>query len=50
LIDGPHHLFGISPPYNFEPTHNWYLGVNGGECVRVFLLTNPSRIVIDVQH
>ena len=35
---------------DFEATHNWYLGVNGGECVRVFQLTDPSRIVIDVQH
>jgi hypothetical protein len=35
---------------DFEATHSWYLGVNGGECVRVFQLTDPSRIVIDVQH
>jgi hypothetical protein len=35
---------------DFEATHNWYLGVNGGECVRVFQLADPSRIVIDVQH
>jgi hypothetical protein len=35
---------------DFEATHSWYLGVNGGDCVRVFQLTDPSRIVIDVQH
>ncbi|MEX1277737.1 MAG: hypothetical protein WEI16_01635, partial [Chloroflexota bacterium] len=35
---------------DFEATHNWYLGVNGGECLRVFQLTDPSRVVIDVQH
>jgi hypothetical protein len=35
---------------DFEATHSWYLGVDGGECARVFQLTDPSRIVIDVQH
>jgi hypothetical protein len=35
---------------DFEANHNWYLGVNGGDCLRVFQLTDPSRIVIDVQH
>jgi hypothetical protein len=35
---------------DFEATHSWYLGLNGGECLRAFYLTEPSRIVIDVQH
>jgi len=35
---------------DFEATHNWYVGVNGGECLRAFVLTDPSRIVIDIQH
>ncbi|MGH2489174.1 MAG: AMIN-like domain-containing (lipo)protein [Candidatus Limnocylindria bacterium] len=35
---------------DFEATHSWYLGVNSNTCVRVFALTDPSRIVIDVQH
>ncbi len=35
---------------DFEATHSWYLGMNGGECLRAFYLTDPSRIVIDVQH
>jgi hypothetical protein len=35
---------------DFEGTHKWYLGVNGGDCLRAFYLTDPSRIVIDVQH
>lgn len=35
---------------DFEATHSWYLGVKGGTCLRAFQLTDPSRIVIDVQH
>jgi hypothetical protein len=35
---------------DFEATHSWYLGVNGGSCLRVFRLTDPARIVIDIQH
>jgi hypothetical protein len=35
---------------DFEATHSWYLGVNGGDCLRAFVLTDPSRIVIDIQH
>lgn len=42
---------------DYEAVNTWYLGVNGtvlsdpvATCLRVFQLTNPSRIVIDVQH
>ena len=35
---------------DFEATSKWYLGLNGGECLRAFTLNNPTRIVIDVQH
>jgi hypothetical protein len=35
---------------DFEATHGWYLGVNGGSCLRVFRLDDPARIVIDIQH
>ena len=35
---------------DFEATHNWYLGVNGGECLRAFTLLEPRRLVIDIQH
>jgi hypothetical protein len=35
---------------DFEATHSWYLGVNSQTCVRVITLTDPSRIVIDIQH
>jgi hypothetical protein len=35
---------------DFEASHNWYLGVNGGTCLRAFYLTDPARLVIDVQH
>ena len=55
--DGPHNF---EPGYeqivqlvergDFEATNSWYLGLNGGECLRAFTLTNPTRIVIDVQH
>ncbi len=35
---------------DFEATHNWYLGVNGGDCLRAFTLLDPRRLVIDIQH
>ena len=35
---------------DFEAVHNWYLGVNGGTCLRAFTLADPRRLVIDVQH
>ena len=35
---------------DFEATNNWYLGVNGSDCLRAFYLTDPGRLVIDVQH
>jgi hypothetical protein len=35
---------------DFEAVHSWYLGTNGSTCLRAFTLTNPSRLVIDIQH
>ncbi len=35
---------------DFEASHSWYLGTNGSDCLRAFYLTEPGRIVIDVQH
>jgi hypothetical protein len=35
---------------DFEATNTWYLGLNGGECLRAFTLTSPTRIVVDIQH
>jgi hypothetical protein len=35
---------------DFEATHNWYLGVNGAQCLRAFTLLDPDRLVIDIQH
>jgi hypothetical protein len=35
---------------DFEATHNWYLGVNSGDCLRAFSLLDPSRLVIDIRH
>jgi hypothetical protein len=35
---------------DFEAVNNWYLGVNGSTCLRVFPLADPGRLVIDVQH
>ncbi len=28
---------------DFEATHSWFLGTNGGNCLRAFYLTDPSR-------
>lgn len=35
---------------DFEAVNSWYVGFNGGSCVRAAVLTDPSRIVIDLQH
>ena len=35
---------------DFEALNSWYVGLDGGNCLRAALLTDPSRIVIDVQH
>jgi hypothetical protein len=35
---------------DFEAVSAWYLGLNGGGCVRVLTLAGPSRLVIDIEH
>jgi len=35
---------------DFEAVSTWYLGLDGGGCFRVFTLTDPSRLVIDIEH
>ncbi|HEY7738356.1 MAG TPA: hypothetical protein VIC63_04920 [Candidatus Limnocylindria bacterium] len=35
---------------DFEAQSSWYAGMDGGDCIRASVQTNPSRIVIDVQH
>jgi hypothetical protein len=35
---------------DFEAVSTWYLGLHGGACLRVLTLTDPARLVIDVQH
>jgi hypothetical protein len=35
---------------DFEAVNSWYVGFNGGDCIRAAVLTDPSRIVIDLQH
>jgi hypothetical protein len=34
---------------DFEGTVQWALGLSKSACYRVFFLTNPDRLVIDVQ-
>jgi hypothetical protein len=34
---------------NFEGVQQWGLGVQGTPCLRVFTLTSPMRLVVDVQ-
>ena len=34
---------------DFEGTVQLALGINGSVCYRAFILTNPTRLVIDVQ-
>jgi hypothetical protein len=35
---------------DFERVSSWVIGLNGPSCHRVYTLTNPTRLVIDVQH
>lgn len=35
---------------DFEAFNTWYLGANGGRCLRIFHLTDPNRLVFDVKH
>lgn len=33
-----------------EAVSSWYLGLDGGSCIRVLTLSAPSRLVIDIEH
>jgi len=35
---------------DFEAVSTWYLGLDGGGCFRVLTLSDPSRLVIDIEH
>jgi hypothetical protein len=35
---------------DFEAVSSWYLGLDGGGCIRVLTLDDPSRLVIDIEH
>jgi hypothetical protein len=35
---------------DFEAVSTWYLGLDGGGCYRVLTLSDPSRLVIDIEH
>lgn len=35
---------------DFEATNAWYLGLNQEPCLRVFTLTDPMRLVVDIGH
>jgi hypothetical protein len=35
---------------DFEAVATWYAGLSAERCIRVFTLTAPSRLVIDVEH
>ncbi len=35
---------------DFEAVSSWYLGLDGGGCFRVLSLSDPSRLVIDIEH
>jgi len=35
---------------DFEAVSTWYLGMDGGGCLRVMTLPGPSRLVIDIEH
>jgi len=35
---------------DYEAVSTWYLGLDGGGCIRVLTLSEPSRLVIDIEH
>jgi len=35
---------------DFEAVSSWYIGLHEATCARVLTLTDPSRLVIDIQH
>ncbi|MEO8251543.1 MAG: hypothetical protein ABI978_01910 [Chloroflexota bacterium] len=35
---------------DFEAVSTWYVGLDGGGCIRVLTLAGPSRMVIDIEH
>jgi hypothetical protein len=35
---------------DFEAQSTWYFGLTGDACTRVFTLTEPDRLVIDIEH
>jgi len=35
---------------DFEAVSTWYLGMDGGGCLRVLTLAGPNRLVIDIEH
>jgi hypothetical protein len=35
---------------DFERQSTWYFGLTAESCVRVILLADPARLVIDVEH
>jgi len=35
---------------DFEAVSTWYLGLDGGGCIRVLTLADPGRLVIDIEH
>jgi len=35
---------------DFEAVSTWYVGLTDTSCVRVLTLTDPDRLVIDIQH
>jgi hypothetical protein len=43
-------LIHLTERGDFEAVNSWYAGLNGGDCLRVAVLTDPSRVVVDVQH
>jgi hypothetical protein len=55
--DGPHdfdpalpRLVDLIQGGDFEAQSTWYLGLTGEACTRVFTLSEPDRLVIDVEH
>ena len=35
---------------DYEAVSTWYLGLDEGGCFRILTLSDPSRLVIDIEH
>ena len=50
LTPGFDRLVEMEEGGDFEAVNTWYVGMSGDACIRGFTLSDPPRIVIDLEH